>query len=208
MPSMAGIPAHHLAMTLKSGGLSPFLPLLQSGVRVACRPGVTLEELLVQQWGIDADYLSRRITTLFLNSRVVDSVATSVVHGGATVALSGAMPGLVGATMRRGGYYAAMRGAMSYRHDGAGSGTTLAWVRVKLFNLLLGELGPGFLARGIVMTATELGSFIAAGAIAAENFTRLPALDGRSLPPAGLVAALAPLGDGELMLTVEFEDLP
>jgi hypothetical protein len=203
---MAGVPTHHVALTVKPEGLSPFRPLLQSGVRVSCRVGVTLEELLVQEWGIAADYVATRITTLFLNSRAVDDITTSVVHGGATIALSGAMPGLVGATMRRGGYYAAMRGAMSYTGEDDTADGGIDRVRVKLFNLLLGELGPGFLARGVIMTAAELGALITDGDFLPEYFTDLPCLDGRQLSPDALATALAPSGGEDLLLTVQFED--
>lgn len=203
---MAGIPAQYVAMALKREGLSPFLPLLQSGVRVICRPGVTLEELLVGQWGIEAEYVSRRITTLFLNSRAVDSVAASVVQGGATVALSGAMPGLVGATMRAGGFYAAMRGAMTYRDDGVNLGSDVAWVKVKLFNLLLSELGPGFLSRGIILTGAELAALITSGELPPEVFSALPSLNGRTLSTDALAAKVAPLGAEDLLLSVQFED--
>lgn len=203
---MVQIPARHVVMVLRGERVSAFLPILQSGVRVVCRAGVTLEELLVDQWGIEAEYVTRRITTLFVNSRAVDNVATTVVHGGAVVALSGAMPGLVGATMRRGGFYAAMRGAMTYREDAANPESVVEWVRVKLFNLLLRELGPGFLARGIIMTAAELSDFIANGEFSPQEFITPPALDARVLSPDDLADELAALGDEELLLTVEFED--
>jgi hypothetical protein len=205
---MAGIPAQHVAMRVRSGKLSAFLPLLQSGVRVACRTGVTLEELLVQQWGIEADYAARRITTLFVNSRAVDNLATTVVKGGAVVALSGAMPGLVGATMRAGGFYAAMRGAMTYRDDAAQAGSDNDWVRLKLFNLLLAELGPGFLSRGIIVTAAELAALLTSGEFSANDFSTLPSVNGTERPPAALAGELALLGSEDLLLTVEFEDKP
>jgi len=203
---MVGIPPDRLAMTLRSDRLCAFFPLLQSGVWVPCRVGVTLEDLLVGQWGIDAGYVAGRITTLFVNSRAVDSVATTRVPGGAVVALSGAMPGLVGATMRRGGFYAAMRGAMTCREDGAGGESDIARVRVKLFNLLLGELGPGFLARGIVLTASELYALIR-GEFSTKDFTTSPSLDNGALTPGELVRELELLGSEELLLTVEFEGL-
>src|SRR5512145_850368 len=129
--------------------LAAFHPLLQSGVVVRCRVGCTLGDLLDRQWGISPEYVAQRVTTVFLNSRAIDNVTTAMVTAGATIALSGAMPGLVGATMRRGGYYAAMRGAMTHQEPAGEIVPELATVRVKLFNLLLGELGPGFLQRGI-----------------------------------------------------------
>ena len=66
----------------------------------------------------------------------------------AWLALSAAMPGLVGATLRRGGTYAAMRAAITRAAErGAAAAREEPLVRVKLFNLLIDELGPLLLAR-------------------------------------------------------------
>ncbi len=197
-----------LVITLKRGRLNAFYPLLQQGVWVPCRVGVTLDDLLVNQWGVDAGYVASRITTIFVDSRAVDNVATTLVAGGGVVALSGAMPGLVGATMRRGGFYAAMRGAMTYRMDaGAESGGT-GRVRVKLFNLLLEELGPGFLSRGILLPAADLFSLLTGGEFSGSDFTVSPLLNSGALSPGELPAALDEMDDEELLLNVEFEDDP
>jgi hypothetical protein len=70
------------------------------------------------------------------------------------------MPGLVGATMRRGGFYAALRQGISHVTESgtaAGEGGT---VRVKLFNLLLAELGPLVLARGLILERGELDELL------------------------------------------------
>jgi hypothetical protein len=203
---METVPRLRLDMVLRKEALAFFTPLLQSGVLVVCRTGTTLEELLVEQWGLDPSYVAGRITTLFLNSRAVDSVATTWVPSGSTVALSGAMPGLVGATMRRGGYYAAMRGAMTCRQDDDATHAGIGRVRVKLFNLLLGELGPGFLARGIVLEAGELAGFVREGGLGPEDFLSSPILDNSPVAAVSLADILATLGDKELLLTVRFEE--
>lgn len=204
---MGAVPTDRLVMTLRSGGLGAFYPLLQQGVLVPCRVGATLEDLLVSQWGIDAGYVAGRITTLFVNSRAVDNVATTVVPGGGVVALSGAMPGLVGATLRRGGFYAAMRGAMTCREDTAAGEGGLGRVRVKLFNLLLEELGPGFLARGVVITAAELSDLVAEAGFSGGDFTAPPLLNGNRVSVEELLAAMISMGREELLLTARFEGL-
>jgi len=201
-------PLHTLAVTLKRARLNAFYPLFQQGVWVPCRVGVPLEDLLVNQWGIDAGYVSSRITTIFVNSRAVDSVATTMVNGGGVVALSGAMPGLVGATMRRGGFYAAMRGAMTYGTDAGVSSVGIDRVRVKLFNLLLEELGPGFLSRGVIIAAADIFSLITSGEFSGADFTANPVLNRATLPVGELPAALDAMDDEELLLNVEFEEDP
>ncbi|HXE98541.1 MAG TPA: hypothetical protein VN642_19215, partial [Dongiaceae bacterium] len=72
------------------------------------------------------------------------------------VTLSAAMPGLVGATMRRGGFYAALRRGISHAAESKTAAGECGTVRLKLFNLLLTELGPLVLARGIILEQGEL----------------------------------------------------
>ena len=59
------------------------------------------------------------------------------------------MPGLVGATLRRGSYYAAMRSEISAAETEGAVEMKEGTVTLKLFNLLIGQLGPLFLASGI-----------------------------------------------------------
>ncbi len=139
-----------------------FFPLLQEGVEVDIATGCSVKQLLTDQFGISAEYIASRITTLFLNSRAVDNAATALVHDGAVLALSGAMPGLVGATMRSGGFYAAMRGAMTYRNDTEAPESRRGRIKLKLFNLLLDELGARVMMRGIVLGRERFQAFLAA----------------------------------------------
>lgn len=160
-----------------------FHPLLQQGVRVACQVGCPLAELLTRQWGIASDYLSRRISTVFINSRAIDDMEKALVSQDAVIALSGAMPGLVGATMRRGGYYAAMRGAMTHREASDYPASREGAVRVKLFNLLLDELGPGVLERGILISGEELLAFIRHCRQEFRGGCRSARMNGRKIDP-------------------------
>ncbi|WP_298273375.1 hypothetical protein [Geobacter sp.] len=148
-----------LTLTLPSSLIGDFFPILQQGFFVTAHVGCTLQRLLCRQWDISPDYVATRITTIFLNAKATDNVETAVVRDGATIALSGAMPGLVGATMRRGGHLAAMRGAMTYHETPADAVDRIGTVRVKLFNILLPELGPAFLGRGILVSCDDLASF-------------------------------------------------
>ena len=132
-----------------AGTLPAFRTLFQQGVGVSIQTGTSLEDLLCGQWQIDRDYVMNRISTLFLDGKPVDDLPAAVVRDGATLALSGAMPGLIGATMRRGGVLASFRSGITYRSGAETSGSSRGRITLKLFNLLIDELGPGFLARGI-----------------------------------------------------------
>lgn len=138
-----------------------FFPLLQQGFWVRAKVGCTIRELLCRQFGIPSAYLTQRITTIFLDGKPVDSEGSRIADG-ATLALSAAMPGLVGATMRRGGYYAAMRGTITHDSSVDGAEETDGQLRLKLFNLLMAELGPGFLHRGILLPPNVLADFLEA----------------------------------------------
>ena len=188
-----------LALDVEPELVREFFPLFQQGVRMAARVGCTLAQLLGDDFGLDEAYVAQRITTIFLDSKPIDDVHRARVKDGSTIALSGAMPGLVGATMRRGGYYAAMRGAISYREEGDSAATGHGTVRLKLFNLLLPELGPVFLRRGIILTAAELGALLADAGDAFRQGCRTR-LDGRPAEP-DLLRDLSANGE-PLFLTV------
>lgn len=152
-------PLTRLTLTLPPARTREFFPLLQRGFLVTAHVGCTLQRLLCRQWGISPEYVTTRITTIFLDSKATDNVETVIVRDGATIALSGAMPGLVGATMRRGGHLAAMRGAMTHQETATDATDRIGTVRVKLFNILLPELGPEFLKRGLLMSCDEVTAF-------------------------------------------------
>lgn len=174
-----------LALQLASDQLNIFFPILQKGVTVPATVGCTLRSLLIDQFSIPDDYVTDRITTIFLDNRPVDDLDRSIIQDGSRLTLSAAMPGLVGATMRRGGFYAALRQGISHV---AGSGIIVGeygTVRIKLFNLLLAELGPLVLARGLLLERDELD----------ELLQNLPTSPKGSLN-----------GTGRILLTVTFRD--
>ena len=137
-----------------------FFQLLGHGFCVNVQTGGSVKELLCNQLGIHEDYLAQRIKTIFLNARVVDDVNTAIVDRDATLALSGAMPGLVGAILRSGGYYAPMRSQISHEKNTALTQLKDGQVTLKLWNLVVKELGPTFLERGIWIQGQEIGSLV------------------------------------------------
>ena len=160
MMTSADFPALQ-TIELPEGGMKRLRPLFQQGIQVRVMDGTSLSEFLVGELGVDPDYVRTRITTVFLDGSVVDDMETAQLHEGATLALSAAMPGLVGATMRKGGYYAAMRGDITLAMD---LGVTKAAgrmvrVKVKLFNLLIEEIGPLLLNSGFALAPTEAAEY-------------------------------------------------
>jgi len=148
-----------ITLTVKPDRISLFSPLLGQGFSLKTRTGISVRDLLCRQIGVSDDYLDQRIQTIFLDGKVVDNVDTSVIRQGSTLALSAAMPGLAGATLRRGGAYAAMRSQISYKNKKGDDSVENGTVMLKLFNLVALELGPMFLKQGIWIDGKNLENF-------------------------------------------------
>ena len=145
-----------LILRLAADQLNSFFPMFQRGVTMPAMVGCTLKSLLCDQFAIPADYVTDRITTIFIDNHPLDDLERTIIRDGSRVTLSAAMPGLVGATMRRGGYYAALRQGISHITESGTSAGKSGTVRLKLFNLLLAELGPLVLAHGLILEQEEL----------------------------------------------------
>jgi hypothetical protein len=149
-------------MQVGRGMLSSFFQLLQGGFFLAASVGCSIDALLCEQFGLDKEYVLQRITTLFLDGKPVDDIDAAVVRDGATLTLSAAMPGLVGAAMRRGGAFASLRRSITAKNEDASAQHGTGVIRMKLFNMVMDELGPGFLKKGITIGSAQLIDFFKA----------------------------------------------
>lgn len=138
----------NLHLIIDASGISLFLPLLEKGVVLPASTGCSVRSFLCGQLGLAETYLDQRIQTLFLDARPVDNVDTALIKDGSTLALSAAMPGLLGASMRKGGRYAAFRKDISQTADSCNLQQTNGRVKVKLFNMVAKEIGRELLAKG------------------------------------------------------------
>jgi hypothetical protein len=147
-----------IVLTVRSEVFNRFCLLTGGGFHVSIPSACTIRDLLCRQLSIEEDYLRDRIQTILLNSKVVDDPDTALVTAGSQLALSAAMPGLVGATLRKGGYYAPMRSTISLddRSNTQDSTEGEGCVTIKLFNLLQQELGSVLLQRGIRIPGERL----------------------------------------------------
>ncbi|MCB2148780.1 MAG: hypothetical protein KQI81_20030 [Deltaproteobacteria bacterium] len=133
-----------------------FYSLFEKGVVLSANTGCTLRDFLCGQLRLSGDYLDQRVQTLFLDARPVDDVDKAVVRDGSTLALSAAMPGVLGATMRKGGRYAAFRKGISQPADECGICETSGRVTVKLFNMVAKEVGGRLLETGVEVDGSDL----------------------------------------------------
>jgi hypothetical protein len=130
--------------------------LFGGGVGVDSTTGCSLRAALCDQLGINNAYFDDRVQTLFLNGKAVDDVDTAQIGPGDTVALSASMPGLVGATMRKGGRYAVLRDNITLATQVACELGTETRITIKLFNLIAPELAPLLLANGVYASGDRI----------------------------------------------------
>ena len=168
--------ASSLFLTFDSDRISIFFQLLENGFIIKGKVGCSVKEFLCNRMLIGQEYLDKRIQTIFLNGKPVDDVNSAMVKDGSSISLSAAMPGLAGATMRRGGALAAMRSGISCVPGETSSDQYEGKVTVKFFNLISKELGPEFLNRGIIIDGMTFSGLIGsnrkiieAGLISAET---------------------------------------
>ena len=151
-------PDCRVQMTLKEDSRLRFLlnGVFRQGVRVEILAGSSIRQVVVDQLGIAEDYLENRVQTLFLNGKPVDDVDAMKVSDGSILALSAAMPGLAGATLRKGGKYAAFRQQISLGGDSPVPVLRKGRMILKLFNQVTEELGPVVLIKGIGISGADL----------------------------------------------------
>jgi hypothetical protein len=150
----------HLRLVFDRDPITAFSPLLQNGFSVEITSG-NLLDLLCRTCGLEPQEVRAQIQTLFLNGKPVDDMAHTHVRDNDCLALSSAMPGLVGATMRSGGILAGFRKSISHRSSAAQADDSGGVISIKLFNLLIHDIGPRFLEHGILVRPTDLEDLLA-----------------------------------------------
>ena len=146
---LKNLTVHHLQITITPEQAQVFFRLLARGVRIDVASGSSVQDVMLYDLGLDEAYVEQRIQTVFLNTKPVDRIDTALVTEGATLALSSAMPGLVGATLRRAGHFSSMRSQISHENESVPQTGLKAELTLKLFNLVATEIGPGVLSRGV-----------------------------------------------------------
>jgi len=162
------------------------LGLLVPEFMVKARVGNNLKVFVCEQLGVHETYFEKRVQTIFMNSKPVDDVAMAIVRDGAVLAFSAAMPGLVGATFRKGGRYSWMRSSISHADSSDKAEEEIGWVTVKLFNMILKELGPDFLVNGVWISGSRARAFFEAQSPEFLKGIRTMTLDGETLSPSEL----------------------
>jgi hypothetical protein len=169
-----------LSLTLAGNGTSTVFLLLQNGFFVNAFVGCTIRDFFLKQLGLSPDYIDTRIQGIFLDGRPADHIDTAVVRDGARLTLSGTMPGLAGMALRR-GPLAVFRHSITHRETGNYSYAGAGCVRLKLLNLLMQDMGPGLLKKGVYINTSELTSFLGSLSSGFWHGCKTILLDGREV---------------------------
>lgn len=129
---------------------------LQGGFLVSSIEGLTITSFLTTSCDISETYIREKIKTIFHNGNPVDDPNCTRLQHGSIVAVSGAMPGLVGAMMRMGSPYAAMRESITDRSENIIETGHSIYVKLKLFNVILNDLWSGFLRKGVIFEKEKI----------------------------------------------------
>jgi hypothetical protein len=178
-----------------------FFLLLQQGVKIRRRVGCGVEAFLREELGAGPEMIEK-IQSIMLDGKAVDDIGSSLVHEGSVLALSGAMPGLVGATLRRGGAYSSFRSAITYHEPEKACMPGEGWVSIKIFNLLMAELGPGLLRQGVLVNTAEITNYLVERS---QEFRQgcSVTLDGKPIDITMVERGTLLTGKGEVFLTVD-----
>lgn len=163
-PILADIPPENELVTFtlepSTEQISRLCTLMHNGCYVKVECGKTMRDLLCGQFQIPFEYVRKDIKVIFLQYSPVDDIETAIIKDGATLALSAAMPGLVGAAMRRDGDLTWMRSSITY-HEGETDHTVRqGLIQIKLFNRVMADLGESFLRRGVYLQSKYLSEFL------------------------------------------------
>jgi len=194
-------PYPHIAFVVDEPLIARFFLLLQQGVKIRRRVGCSVADFLLDGIGAGPDTIEK-IQSIMLDGKPVDDIGSALLHDGSTLALSAAMPGLVGATLRRGGAYSSFRSAITYHEAGKACASGEGWVGIKIFNLLMAVLGPDLLRKGVLLRSSDLLGFLMERA---EEFTQgcSAALDGKPVDIGKLEKSAVLAGKDQVFLTVE-----
>jgi hypothetical protein len=142
----------HITLFLKqnNSNLAAFSSVLHHGFQVKAMVACSIKDLLCDQFKVAEDVLKHRIQTLLLDGKPVDDEKTATVKDGTTIALSIALGGLLGASLRKGGLLADYRSTITHQEkESTGISPIEGMVTIKVFNQLAGELAPLFLKKGL-----------------------------------------------------------
>lgn len=191
----------HLVLELPEDRLPEFSPMLQSGVFLKIsHVGQSVRAFLRGPLALTDEYIRQHISTVFLDGMPVDDLDAVVLNNGARLALSSAMPGLVGATMRQGSPLASFRDTISCKATKACSGGE-GCVCLKLFNAVMHDLGQHVFRKGVLVQAGVLRTFLKDHQDVLSDCSRIQ-FNGCLIAPDICLEKVACVNDAAIALTI------
>lgn len=137
-----------------------FSGLLQRGFYLKTKfIGDSLYRLLRFELGLSDEYIKNRIKIVFLDGRPSDDLESCILKDGLRIALSSAMPGLAGAILRQNSPLTSMRKDIT--HESSPSSIhNEGFIFLKLFNLIIDDIGKIILNRGIFLDKSAVVDFL------------------------------------------------
>lgn len=148
-----------LSLELAEEQLASLFLLLQNGFFIEACVGCTIKDFFLEQLGLSPDFVQERIQGIFLDCKPADNIETAIIRDGARLTLSGTMPGLAGIALRR-GPLAVFRLGITHQETGAYCHTGDSIIQLKLLNLLMKDLGPELLKKGIYIQSSDLADYL------------------------------------------------
>ncbi len=176
--------------------------LLQQGLQIETPLGGSIQDFLVRNLGLNPEIIDEKIQTIFFNGKAVDDPSKALLTDGASLALSGALPGLVGATMRRGGFYSTLRDSITFQGGPDFQGAQKGSIVVKLFNILLKDFGPRILENGFMIEESKLLDFLRCNESKLADECRIRDGDGFEIAYRNLLTVLSEEPGKELSVKV------
>ncbi|MCX7966322.1 MAG: hypothetical protein N2596_06830 [Syntrophorhabdaceae bacterium] len=161
--------------------------LFQQGVQVKTSVGLNVRSILKNVFDITDEFIERRISTILLDGKVVDDIDRAIIKEGSTLALSGAMPGLVGATMRTHSAYESFRRAITYQEKENFYPERIGLFTIKLFNVLTHELAPTLLKKGIILHTEQLKEMFLEKERILSKYLKKACIDNNEVKPTMLI---------------------
>jgi hypothetical protein len=190
-----------IAFDVEGPFVAHFFLFLQQGVTIRSRTGCSVAAFLREEIRADSGTIGK-IQSVILDGSPVDDLESAVIKDGSVLALSAAMPGLVGATLRRGGRYSSFRSAITYHETQEECVKGEGLVQIKIFNLLMAELGPRLLEKGVVISRDDFLRFTTGQSRDFWQGCRRITLDGKPLDAGKLRDSAWLSGKGQVLLSV------
>jgi hypothetical protein len=137
-----------------------FNEILQRGFFVINPVGISIEEFLTKQIGLSREYIGYKISTVLLDGKIVHDIGSALIKSGSVLAFSSALPGFVGASLKRGSINQPLCESSGSSEIISPDSRDRGVFCVKLYNLPMLELGPSFMRRGILLRSAGIAEFL------------------------------------------------